>query len=81
MHMNIKYEKQIGSKIKELRIRNNLTQDLLAARLQIKGCDLSRSVLAKIEVGQRHIYPDEIKAFKEIFGIEYDELFVEKIEP
>ena len=30
---------------------------------------------AKIEVGQRHIYPDEIRHFKEILNVEYDDLF------
>lgn len=47
-----------------------------AARLQTSGCDITRSALAKIEVGQRHLYAGEIKAIKEIFGIPYEELFL-----
>ncbi|MBR4893464.1 MAG: helix-turn-helix transcriptional regulator [Clostridia bacterium] len=70
--MNIEYEKQVGANIRTLRNKNNYTQDQLAAKLQIYGCDITRSALAKIEVGQRHLYPDEIKALKEIFNVSYD---------
>lgn len=44
--------------------------------MQINGCDITRSALAKIEVGQRHIYPDELKLFKELLNVSFDELFV-----
>ncbi|MBQ2696267.1 MAG: helix-turn-helix transcriptional regulator [Clostridia bacterium] len=73
--MNIQYEKQIGENIRSLRIKRNLTQEQLAAKLQVLGCDITRSALAKIEVGQRHLYPDEIKALKEILNVSYDEIF------
>ncbi len=51
-----------------------MTQDQLAAKLQVLGCDITRSALAKIEVGQRHLYPDEIKALKEIFDVPYERI-------
>ncbi len=74
--MNAGYEKAMGQKIRKMRMDQNLSQEQLSAQLQVRGCDITRSALAKIEVGQRHIYPDELKALKEIFGISYDELFV-----
>ncbi len=74
--MNAGYEKAMGQKIRKIRMDQNLSQEQLSAQLQVRGCDITRSALAKIEVGQRHIYPDELKALKEIFGISYDELFV-----
>lgn len=74
--MDFQYEKQIGMNIRRIRMKNHFTQEQLAAKLQVLGCDITRSALAKIEVGQRHIYPDELKAFKQIFNISYDELFV-----
>ncbi len=74
--MNSAYEKQMGTNIRKIRMKNQFTQEQLSAKLQLLGCDLTRSALAKIEVGQRHIYPDEIKSLTKILGITYDELFV-----
>lgn len=72
--MNNDYEKKVGRRIKSLRIKTGLTQDQLSAKMQILECDVTRSALAKIEVGQRHIYIDEINVLKQIFEISYDEL-------
>ncbi len=73
--MNKKIEKKIGNNIRLLREQSGLTQDELAAKLQLNGCDITRSALAKIEVGQRHLYPDEIMLIKQILDVEYDSIF------
>jgi len=73
--MNREFEKNIGNNIRELREESGLTQEQLSAKLQVCGCDVTRSALAKIEAGQRHIYPDEIKYIKEILGVTYEEIF------
>lgn len=73
--MNIKYEKQLGKNIRKIRESKKITQEQLSAKLQINGCDITRSAVAKIEVGQRHIYPDEIKLIKEILNVSFDEIF------
>lgn len=73
--MNPSYEKKIGQRIRDLRIKHELTQEQLSARLQLNECDITRSALAKIEVGQRHLYPDEIKCIKEILNVTYEEIF------
>lgn len=74
--MNPEYEKKIGKNLRALREKANLTQEKLSIQMQINGCDITRSALAKIEVGQRHIYPDEIKLFKELLEVSYDDIFV-----
>ncbi len=58
--MNPKSEKRVGKNIRNLREKCNMTQEMLAIRMQLGGCDITRSAIAKIEVGQRHLYPDEI---------------------
>lgn len=73
--MNIIIEKKIGSNIRKLREKAKMTQDTLAAKMQLMGCDITRSAIAKIEVGQRHLYPDEIILIKEILNTSYDEIF------
>ncbi len=72
--MNMTYEKKVGKRIRELRLEMNLTQEQLAAKLQVKGCDVTRSALAKIEVGQRHLYIDELKALKEILCVDFSDI-------
>lgn len=73
--MNKNTEKKIGENLRALRERKGLTQDEVAAKLQLLGCDITRSAVAKIEVGQRHLYPDEIVLLKQILDVEYDEIF------
>ncbi len=74
--MNYEYNRAIGRNISVLRQSRGWTQEQLSAKLQTVGCDITRSALAKIEVGQRHLYPDELKALKTVLGIRYEELFV-----
>jgi transcriptional regulator with XRE-family HTH domain len=74
--MSYEYSKAIGRNVSAIRQSKGLTQEQLSAKLQVIGCDITRSALAKIEVGQRHLYPDELKALKIVLDIRYDELFV-----
>lgn len=74
--MNLEYEYVLGQNIRKLRMERKLSQEQLAAQLQTRGCDVTRSALAKMEVGQRHIYPDELKLLRELLGVSYEELFV-----
>ncbi len=64
-----------GVKFAFRREKANLTQEQVAAKLQISGCDITRSAVAKIEVGQRHLYPDEIILLKDILGTTYEKIF------
>lgn len=73
--MNTEVEKRVGNNIKKLRERAGFTQEYLATKLQIGGCDITRSAVAKIEVGQRHVYADEIILIKKILNVGYDEIF------
>lgn len=73
--MNIETEKKIGKNIRDLREAAGMTQEELSAKLQLCGCDITRSAVAKIEVGQRHLYPDEIILIKEILKASYDDIF------
>lgn len=73
--MNAEIEKRIGKNIRNLRENAKITQDQLATKLQLRGCDITRSAVAKIEVGQRHLYPDEILLIKEILNTDFDRIF------
>ncbi len=73
--MNQEVERRVGRNVRRLREKAQITQEELAAQLQVRGCDITRSAVAKIEVGQRHLYPDEIILIKEILNADYDDIF------
>ena len=72
--MNANIEQKVGYNVRKLRERAGMTQDKLATLLQLGGCDITRSAVAKIEVGQRHLYPDELILIKNSLNVSYDEL-------
>lgn len=74
---NIKSDSVIGENIRKARNLANLTQEQLAAKLQIVNCDISRGTLAKIEAGIRHVTVDEINAIKEVLNMSYDDFFAQ----
>ena len=73
--MNRTVEKRVGNNIRKIRESKGMTQDTLAAKLQLNGCDITRSAIAKIEVGQRHLYPDEIILIREILNTSFEDIF------
>ena len=73
--MNHTVEKRVGNNIRILREKANMTQEVLSAKLQLLGCDITRSAVAKIEVGQRHLYPDEIILIKKVLNVRYEDIF------
>ena len=73
--MNREIETKVGNNIRRIREAKRMTQDTLAAKLQLSGCDITRSAVAKIEVGQRHLYPDEIILIRKILNTTFDAIF------
>ena len=73
--MNEAIERQVGQNIRRLREQAGFTQEQLSAKLQLAGCDITRSAVAKIEVGQRHLYPDEIIKLRKILNVDYAQIF------
>ncbi len=75
MHQHIKSNKHMGANIRRLRTAKTMTQEQLCAQLQVRGCDISRGTLAKIEAGIRHISVEELTAIKIVLDAPYEELF------
>ena len=73
--MNREIETAIGNNIRKIREKCGMTQDILSAKMQLRGCDITRSAIAKIEVGQRHLYPDELLHIKEILDTDFNSIF------
>lgn len=74
--MNKAYSSRVGTHLSWLRKQKKLTQEQLAARMQLLGCDITRSAIAKIEVGQRMLCPDELKALRSALAVSYDDILI-----
>lgn len=77
MNNTIKYNGKlnaIGSKIKEYRIKNNMTQQQLTDKMQLFGIDINKNSLQKIESNNRIIKEYELAVLSIIFDVPTDEL-------
>ena len=74
MESKIKQDNNIGKRICQLRHEKKMTQDLLAAKMQLLGCNTTRGSLAKIEAGIQHIYVSELAAIKQILTVSYEDI-------
>ncbi|MEZ8346385.1 hypothetical protein BCU85_20765 [Vibrio lentus] len=52
-----------GSKIREVRKSKKITQEMMIARLQSNGFDMSRSTYSKVELEIRQVRDFELIAF------------------
>ena len=64
----------IGTRLIALRKKYHLSQRGLAHELQLKGYDIDKNVITRIETHQRFVTDIEIKAFCEIFHVTFEEL-------
>ena len=60
-----------GKKIAVLRknLPEKTSQRLLAEKMQIKGIDMDKTAIKRIENGERYVTDIELKAFSEIFSV------------
>ena len=65
----------IGGNIRRLRMAANMTQESVIAKMQLMGCEISRSIYSQIESGTYNIRVIELAALKIIFKVDYDAFF------
>lgn len=75
MEQKIRQDISIGANLRDLRKKTGLTQEQTVARMQLMGCQITRSSYAKIETGRLNIRVTELMSLKGIFKAEYDEIF------
>lgn len=64
----------ISKRLIELRRQHHMSQRLLAYKLQLKGYDIDKNVITRIETNKRYVTDVELKALTEIFGVSYEYL-------
>ena len=65
----------VGPAVKEIREEQGLTQEVLAARCNILGWDISRSTLAKIEVRLRRVKDTEAVILAQALNVTVSRLY------
>jgi transcriptional regulator with XRE-family HTH domain len=58
-----------GSTLVKLRLERGWTQEITAARLQCKGVNVSRQMLANMESGRSQITDKHLIGFQKVFGL------------
>lgn len=67
----------IGANLKTLRLRSGLSQEEVAARLQVMGFTISREVISQMERGCHNIRVSVLLALKDIYHASFDEFFAD----
>ena len=65
----------VGAQVRRLRIGAGLSQEALAAKLQLAGWDLSRAGLSKIEAGLRRVNDAELWVLAKVLSCPLADLF------
>ncbi len=65
----------IGQNVAKFRTQRGWTQEQLAAKLQLRGCDTTRDVIANIETRRCSVTDLEILYLSTVFGVKLEDLF------
>ena len=75
MIQKLKSNTLLGKRLRSLRQRNDFHVAELAREMQLRGCNITRETLVKIESGKRHITIEELIILKEALNITYEQIF------
>lgn len=76
MSANLKQDISIGKNLKRIRKWSGLTQNQVAAQLEVRGLPISSDILAKMEQEKYSIRVSVLLALKQIYKVEsFDEFF------
>jgi transcriptional regulator with XRE-family HTH domain len=70
----------VGPQVRQFRIKKKITQEALAAKLQVEGWDVSRESLAKLESQFRRVPDCELLFLAKVLGVEVMDLFPAKLD-
>ena len=70
----------ISQRLIKLRRQYNMSQRSLAYQLQLRGYDMDKNVITRIETNKRYVTDLELKALTEIFNVSYEYLIEGKDE-
>ena len=65
----------LGGNLRKLRKSRGYTQEQMVAKMQLLGCDITRSVYSRYEINRLNIRVSELIAMKQILQCEYNDFF------
>ena len=65
----------VGERIRQARIRNNMSQEELAAKMQLRNILIGQKVISRIEKGERFVADYELPGFAEVLKVDLYWLF------
>ena len=76
MSNKLKQDLSIGANLRRLRKQSGLSQEKVAAKLQLVGIDISREIISQMELGNYSIRISILRALKDIYQVDsFDEFF------
>ena len=76
MSKKLKQDVSIGTNLRRLRRQSGLSQEKVAAKLQLMGFDISREIISQMELGNYSIRISVLRALKDIYQVDsFDEFF------
>lgn len=61
-----------GNRVREARVRRKLTQEELAARLQVAGITIERDSVSRIEIGTRFVADFELVVLARVLKVDLE---------
>lgn len=76
MSIKLKQDISIGENLKRLRKNTNLSQEEVAAELQLRGYSISREMISQMELGRYSIRISVLIVMKQLYHVStFDEFF------
>ncbi|WP_027400510.1 helix-turn-helix domain-containing protein [Anaerovorax odorimutans] len=76
MSNKIKQDISIGANLRRLRKDSKLSQEEVAAKLELMGLSISREIISQMELGHYSIRVSVLLALKQIYNVDtFDEFF------
>lgn len=75
MSQNLIQDISIGENLRNLRRRAGLSQEQVAAQLELSGISISREIISQMERGTHHIRISVLLALKKLYHASYEEIF------
>ena len=77
MAKKLKQDISIGANLKKYRIESDLSQETVAARLQVRGLDIHQKIISEMELGRYSIRVSVLLALADLYGRQVQDFFVD----